>query len=355
MPHVLEFSISIVVIFLLLSMVVSGLTEYWSSRIGKNSRSSLLFESLLKVFNDPLNRNFTEAIYRHPLVENSKPTENNLPAYLDSKIIAQVLIEVIIRDQIPYQIRYDSDGRPIVEDPTLAPDDTFQLFKNSVSQLHSSDLKIMLLSFIHGSDSLEVLKSKIETWYNTYMDRVSGWYKKRMKTPLFFTALLVTIFMNADLFRISKAVWVDDDLRKALVEQAVELSKDSALVAQMKGKTVEKQKQMADSIYDDLKLKNLPLGWISEVPDTKELPETKVSKSAKKSTAKEKLSFINQLKEKIKELQCLIEVNFKEYGSFSTILGWILMAFALHMGAPFWFDTLVKLINIRGAGVKPGK
>jgi hypothetical protein len=37
------------------------------------------------------------------------------------------------------------------------------------------------------------------------------------------------------------------------------------------------------------------------------------------------------------------------------ILGWILTAAALSLGAPFWFDLLNKFINLRGAGEKPAR
>jgi hypothetical protein len=33
--------------------------------------------------------------------------------------------------------------------------------------------------------------------------------------------------------------------------------------------------------------------------------------------------------------------------------GWLIMAFALAFGAPFWFDLLGKLVNIRKSGLKP--
>ena len=38
--------------------------------------------------------------------------------------------------------------------------------------------------------------------------------------------------------------------------------------------------------------------------------------------------------------------------SWLYILGCILTAFALSVGAPFWFDLLNRLIKLRGAGVK---
>jgi hypothetical protein len=38
---------------------------------------------------------------------------------------------------------------------------------------------------------------------------------------------------------------------------------------------------------------------------------------------------------------------------FPKLLGWLLTALAISLGAPFWFDLLKKVINIRGAGGKP--
>jgi len=40
-------------------------------------------------------------------------------------------------------------------------------------------------------------------------------------------------------------------------------------------------------------------------------------------------------------------------GAFTTILGWTMTTAALTLGAPFWFDTLQKFVNLRGAGDKP--
>ncbi len=35
------------------------------------------------------------------------------------------------------------------------------------------------------------------------------------------------------------------------------------------------------------------------------------------------------------------------------ILGWGVTAGCLSMGAPFWFNLLVQLVNVRRTGVKP--
>jgi len=37
------------------------------------------------------------------------------------------------------------------------------------------------------------------------------------------------------------------------------------------------------------------------------------------------------------------------------IFGWLLTMVAVAMGAPFWFDLLNKVMNVRNAGKKPEK
>ncbi len=40
-------------------------------------------------------------------------------------------------------------------------------------------------------------------------------------------------------------------------------------------------------------------------------------------------------------------------GGWETLLGWIITALAVTLGAPFWFDLLSKLVSLRGAGTVP--
>ncbi|HEY9616481.1 MAG TPA: hypothetical protein V6C64_06560, partial [Microcoleaceae cyanobacterium] len=39
--------------------------------------------------------------------------------------------------------------------------------------------------------------------------------------------------------------------------------------------------------------------------------------------------------------------------AFRIILGWLLSGIAIAMGAPFWFDLLGKVMNVRNTGSKP--
>ena len=80
MSHLLEVIISLALLFFLLSTLVSAVLEIWNTRIGKNGRSTLLKEAIGKVLNDPNHRNWSEALYRHPLVANLKRKTDKFPS-----------------------------------------------------------------------------------------------------------------------------------------------------------------------------------------------------------------------------------------------------------------------------------
>jgi hypothetical protein len=35
------------------------------------------------------------------------------------------------------------------------------------------------------------------------------------------------------------------------------------------------------------------------------------------------------------------------------VVGWLITGLAVALGAPFWFDLLNKLVNLRGSGPRP--
>jgi hypothetical protein len=46
----------------------------------------------------------------------------------------------------------------------------------------------------------------------------------------------------------------------------------------------------------------------------------------------------------------LFQYSPNQTGGWETVLGWLITAMAITLGAPFWFDLLSKLISLRGAG-----
>jgi hypothetical protein len=142
------------------------------------------------------------------------------------------------------------------------------------------------------------LKTQIEIWFNNGMDRASGWYKRKTQWIQFFLGLSLVIFLNIDSVHIGRTLFaVNSPLRASLVESA------KSFIAQPGG-TNRPIKDAVEAISNV----SLPIGW-SEFPKRDQLP--------------------------------------------IIFLGWLITAFAVSLGAPFWFDLLNKFVNVRASGKAP--
>jgi hypothetical protein len=112
--------------------------------------------------------------------------------------------------------------------------------------------------------------------------------------------------INADTFVIGQRLWKDDALRTAVVAQANNTVKAGG--AQCDAPSDATPAEKAGQCVDQVKELGLPLGWSKE--SSPKGWETDLAKA----------------------------------------LGLLLTAFALQLGAPFWFDTLSKIAQLKGTG-----
>jgi len=145
---------------------------------------------------------------------------------------------------------------------------------------------------------VERLKTQIEIWFNNGMDRASGWYKRKTQWIQFFLGLSLVILLNIDSVHIGPTLFaVTSPLRASLLESA------KSFVAQPGGTN----RPMKD-VVEAISTASLPIGW-SELPRRDQW--------------------------------------------LTMILGWLITAFAVSLGAPFWFDLLNKFVNVRASGKAP--
>ena len=145
---------------------------------------------------------------------------------------------------------------------------------------------------------VERLKTQIEIWFNNGMDRASGWYKRKTQWIQFFLGLSLVILLNIDSVHIGRTLLaVNSPLRASLVESA------KSFVAQPGGTN-----RPIKDVVEAISTVSLPIGW-SEFPKPDQLP--------------------------------------------IVLLGWLITAFAVSLGAPFWFDLLNKFVNVRASGKAP--
>jgi hypothetical protein len=160
-----------------------------------------------------------------------------------------------------------------------------------------------------GNDATK-LKKSIEDWYNSAMDRVSGWYKYRTQWVLFGIGMVLAASMNVDAINIIKQLSKDSTLRQSIVAAADNVKPPD----NGSNGTTKEQIDKVKSVVEDVKNFGIPLGW-SHVPD-------------------------------------ILENGRWHAGYLGVLLGWLMTAIAVSLGAPFWFDMLNKIMVVRST-VKP--
>jgi hypothetical protein len=169
--------------------------------------------------------------------------------------------------------------------------------------------KFLVDALTESRTQRDTLLEALERPFNQVMERASGWYKRRVQLFLFVIALALAGAVNADSFTIGQRLWKDDVLRTAVVTQAQKtVNETEAKCTKATDKATPTPAQIAGKCFDEVKELNLPFGW---------------------SKATSPSSFVEGL---------------------AKALGILLTAFALTLGAPFWFDTLSKLAQLRGTG-----
>ncbi|HTO43075.1 MAG TPA: hypothetical protein VML56_03280 [Burkholderiales bacterium] len=200
-----------------------------------------------------------------------------------------------------------SDMFALVLLDVLAPSQTDQ--KAPAKDQAAADELRRALQALAGTagTNLDALRGKVEGWFDDVMDRASGWYKRKAQWMLLVIAVVVTVIANADAISLATSLWQSPSLRASVVEAASAYANEQA--ANGEEATLDELRQHLDELAN----RGLPLGWGAD----------KV-------------------------------LSTREAGPWaSKLAGLLLTALAASLGAPFWFDLVNKLINVRSTGNVP--
>jgi hypothetical protein len=200
------------------------------------------------------------------------------------------------------------------------------------------------LSLSQGETRLAAARRNVEQWFNDAMDRAGGWYKRHTQLWLALIGLLFAVAFNIDAIAMATALWSDPTLRQNIVEQAQKYQLPST-----GGQVITGPDQAAQAIHDlntklgqDLRL---PIGWRIEAHHLQ---------TAETCTLlPQRPGDIWGIPNNGDCMQVLEAAPNPNVGLLSKLAGWIITAAAVSQGAPFWFDLLQKLVNMRLAGKKP--
>lgn len=371
--------ICLVLIFALLSLLISTLTEAINSYFQERGR--LLFRTIGKLFEDGINVNFGQLLYNHPMVDSLKKDPHSLPQYISAETFSNALIDVVAN----YAREYQFDATRNEMAPLADTRSAFDRFQAGVDKMHHTPLKLLLLNMLDkarqdpGGHPFAGLQLALEQWYNDQMQRVTGWYKTWIRTRLFWIALVVAMGLNVDSIHLFQTIYRSPDLRARLEPIAQQVAANYGALAgdttltpvQRARKAVDLTTFPRDSLHTDSFFRriNQAIDGLQRVDSL-----LKVHDSIRQATFREAQQQIDDIAtlglpvgwhRNAAPVSWFTHPATRETGYFKQhlqgtgwniflyILGIFITAFSLSAGAPFWFDVLLRLVNVRRTGTKP--
>ena len=347
--------------------------------------------------------------FDHPLIKNYGASRlYPLPSYISAKNFSTVMFEVLKQDftnKIDHIAKYKStfsenQTKDSIKNDLMHTMDIVKIkelidyytmhydesdFKAESPKIDIETLKLLKLHLHESLYNVEIFTEKIEGWFEDTMNRAAGWYKRQTQIILFVIGIVLAILFNVDTLQITQRLSVDKETRDKLVEMAIETAdkyKDDPRVKKTISNGVaildpndttgyndsiyQKYQNQVDSIKKflegDLKKANdlIAIGWedIVKKQDSSKI----ISQFIKKKDCSDpvieaiKKDSLRQIaiRDSMYNMHRFSYTVSYIYNNASTInfLGFIITAFAICMGAPFWFDLLNKLVKLRAAGKK---
>ena len=185
-------------------------------------------------------------------------------------------------------------------------------------------------------------------WFNDVMDRAGGWYKRRAQGVAFLIGLALAILLNVDSIAVANYLWREPSVRQALANRASSFQPPEQIDENNPAIAIQEFRDQFDGLQ-------IPFGWTFEEVDLtpQAQPDTTLACSFLPDKNRKVFGFGNQ-KNCIRPTTAQANTNGIIW-SLAKILGLVMTAAAAAQGAPFWFDMLAKVTNVRGSGVKPPK
>lgn len=360
--EILEIVIGLIFIYLLLSLLASTVQELVASLV--SLRGKMLLKAILKLLEvENLAGTEDEAARKKMLEEfkqkiiNSKVYKKysskflwieQLPSYLSAEQVTG-LIQGLMAEEA------NSAPPSMVGERGLdAPEAPGSM--TMLDAMQQSDLKKQL-SIITGNapagggsmglrsldsnpedeeTAMDTAKAAFKVHYDEIMDRATDWYKRSVHISLIAIGMVLAVAFDADTFKIFNSLTSNPDDRQELMQLA------ESFVANNKIETYAIPPRDSNAT-DSAKL--------VRVTELTGLVDSILVNEIRKVPAPLGLGWNPTFTEQM----ATAESNGRSAVLFFLIklFGWFITALAMSLGAPFWFDLLQKVINIRNAGVRP--
>lgn len=283
---ILEIAIGIVMAWLIISVAALEVQNIITAIL--NLKADFLEQSILDMFRGE--QSLVEQFYAHPAIQVLHKTnlfgKKIKPAYIPNDAFAEVLLEMFIE----LGSEEDRTEQAIANLKAITQNEQLNYFIKRL--LPDVDVQTAAIKARNMHTKAVTFKTNAENWFNTSMTKASSWYREKAKLIALIIGVFLAAIFNVDSIQIVEQLWREPTLRQSLVAQAQTMDETAGVtsVADLEAR------------YEDLKL---PVGWGDETrPDAWQ-------------------------------------------GWALKVLGLFISGLAAMQGAPFWFDMLKKLLNLK--------
>lgn len=385
LPVIFDIAIGLVFIYFTLSLIASEIQEListllqWRAKHLKQSIELLIaggsesgseeldkaVELVKHLYGDPiintLNQQSKDGVEKgfRDVTKTIKPKvseeKQSAPSYIPSETFAITLLETLKIPQLVRYVRNPSSqanlhmvissykelktGIKNPDSPSYQKIQSIygdikdnQEFKNLVTSLpeHIPDKLINSLSVIADRTRIKInditeeanqFKKEVETWFDRSMDRSSGVYKRNAKGVAIIIGISIAILTNTDTFYLLKRLSQDSAIRSVITQRAIQQATSDP-----------NDVNVIRRAEQDLKDASVPIGW-QNINQQLDIEPLRIRQG--------------------NTTNAVTTILHKIWKVIAMLCGWVLSGLAIAMGAPFWFDILNKIINVRNAGPKP--
>ena len=283
--------IGLAAVYMAFSLLTSSLNEAISRAL--SLRANTLKAGIGRMLGDA---NLLSEFYKQPSVVSAQSKDTQGPSYLSASQFSLAVTGLLNTAWIIGQTGVSA----------------FTTVTANVNALPDSRLKQVLSAILaqSGADVGQFVGG-VESWFNDEMDRVSGWYRRSAQVWLFVLGALLAVAFNVDTLRLAQTF------------TSVPLGIDPTKISS--------DTSTSEKYAEQFVLSHVTLGWKSHgycAPTDTDINDV---------------------------CDAVPTGSIKDNGWwwFYKVIGMVLTAIALSLGAPFWFDTLSRFVNVRAAGPPP--
>lgn len=323
-----------------------------------------------------------DSFYMQPLIKYLASGKTfTKPSYITSSTFSRTIINMLKKD------RTDSKDLDKIKSALSS------VVGTANKKYKDTETGQIIQSFLdEAGEDLQKFKLLLEQWFDSTMERTMGWYKRNVQVILLGIGLAIAIIFNASTTYLVGILAHDDKAREQMVQLASSYAEnnpyqinttgtvDSANVQELSDK-LDSLLRIRKELMNDIHKANNILGTGWALPDSLTIihrdkpvtdPEGKNLIHLKKINNKYLYASVpegmdykitgktlldkGELRKRVNiqdGFVNLLKWNYRFRYFIKNIIGYIITALAISLGAPFWFDLLNKVVQLRNSMKQP--